>query len=310
MHSTKVTVNRRDVEVRTRSGYVVDKPPKKDKSGSVPEVSPLDAVIAPAVSNGSLPMRVVFAPVVVPGKKDPIVTIVLGLAQPPVTKRTIFTVDLQTNAYTPDGRPRFVGQRHTATVVMVPTDGKEGGRYDLLSEISLPPGRYELRLSAYSGLDKVSGSLYADVEVPDFAKAPLSVSGLIVEAIPSQQTAPPGAFDRILPVLPTSSREFRSAQEATVFMRIYQGQKDPKDKTPPPAAPVTVTAQLVDRNEKTVGQGVETIAPDRFYVGGRAADYRFPVPLAALPPGPYLLTFTVTLDKTTVTRSVQFSVIK
>ena len=307
MHSTKVTVNRRDVEVRTRSGYVVDKPPKKDKAGNVPEVSPLDAVIAPAVANGSMPMRVVFAPVVVPGKKDPVVTIVLGLAQPPVTKRTIFTVDLQTNAYTPDGRPRFVGQRHTATVVLVPTDGKQTGRYDLLSEISLPPGRYELRLSAHSGLDNVNGSLYADLEVPDFAKAPLSVSGLIVEANPAQATAPLGAFDRYLPVLPTSNREFRSAQEAMVFLRIYQGQKD---KTPAPAAPVTVAARLVDRNEKTIGEGVETIAPDRFYVGGRAADYRFPIPLATLPPGPYLLTFTVTLDKTVVTRSVQFTVVK
>jgi VWFA-related protein len=304
LHSTKVTVNRKDVDVRTRSGYEVEKPPKKDKSGNVPTISPLDAVIAGAVPNGALPMRVVLAPLVVPNKKDPVVTIVLGVTQPPVTKRTIYTVDLQANAYTADGRPRFVGLRHTATVIMVPTDGKEPGRFDLLSEMSLPPGRYELRLSAHSGLDDVSGSLYADVEVPDFAKAPLSVSGLIVEAIPPHVTAPVGAFDRFLPVLPTSSREFRQSHEATVFMRVYQG---PQDKR---AAPVTVAARLVDRHDKTVGEGVETLQPDRFIVAGRAADYRFPIPVAKLPPGPYLLTFDVTLEKTTVTRSVQFTVTK
>src|SRR4030095_8584222 len=127
----------------------------------------------------------------------------------------------QTNAYTPDGRPRFIGLRHDATVVMVPTDGKEPGRFDLFSEISLPPGRYELRMSAHSALNNVNGSLYADLEVPDFAKAPLSVSGLVVEAHPANQSAPLGAFDRYLPVWPTSSREFRTTQEATVFMRIY-----------------------------------------------------------------------------------------
>ena len=306
LHSTKVTVNRPNVQVRTRSGYAVEDPPKKGKAAAAP-VSPLDKAIAAAVPDGSVPMRVALAPIVVPGRKDPVITIVLGLAQPAVTKRTIFAVELQTNAYTPDGRPRFVGQRHNATVVVVPTDGKEPARYDLLSEISLPPGRYELRLSAHHGSDNVSGSVYADLEVPDFAKAPLAVSGLIVEANPAQATAPVGAFDRFLPVLPTSSREFRTTHEALVFMRVYQGDKD---KASAPPAPVTVTTRMVDRHDKTVGEGTETIASDRFYVGGRAAEYRFAIPLAKLPPGPYLLTFTFSLDKTTVTRSVQFTVVK
>jgi hypothetical protein len=306
LHSTKVTVNRPNVEVRTRSGYAVDDAPKKGKGGDVTTVSPLDAAIAGAVPAGSVPMRVVFAPVLLPGKKDPVVTLALGLTQPPVTKRTIFSVDLQTNAYTPDGRPRFIGQRHTATVVLVPTGGPDNAHYDLLSEISLPPGRYELRLSAHSGLDNTNGSLYADLEIPDFAKARMSVSGLIVETNPADAVAPPGAFDKYLPVVPTSNREFRRSQEATVFMRIYQGQPD---KAPAPAAmPVTLATRLVDRNDNTIGESVETIAPDRFRVGGLAADYRFPIPLAKLPPGPYLLTFTVTLDKTVVTRNVQFVV--
>ena len=192
-------------------------------------------------------------------------------------------------------------------MTLVPTEDKGQARYDLLSEISLPPGRYELRLSAHRALDKLSGSLYADLEVPDFAKDPLSVSGLIIESNPAQATAPVGAFDRYLPVLPTSNREFRNRHEALVFMRVYQGQKD---KTPPPLAAVTVATRLVDRNDKTIGESTETIAADRFYVGGRAAEYRFPIPLAKLPPGPYLLTFTFTLDKTIVTRSVQFSVVQ
>jgi VWFA-related protein len=308
LHSTKVTVNRDNVEVRTRSGYAVEDAPKSGKSGAVTTVSPLDAVIAGAVPDGTVPMRAVFAPILLPGKKNPVVTVVVGLEQPPVAKRTIFTVDLQTNAYTPDGRPRFIGQQHKATVVLAPTSGKDRARYDLLSELSLPPGRYELRLSAHSGLDNTNGSLYADLEVPDFAKAPLSVSGLIVEANPSDATAPPGAFDKYLPVVPTSNREFRKTQEVTAFMRIYQGQPD---KAPAkPASPVAVATRLIDRSEKVIGEGVDTIAPAEFRVGGRAADYRFPVPLSILPPGPYLLTLTVTLDKTVVTRSLQFTVLK
>lgn len=308
LHSLKVKVNRADLDVRTRSGYSTPEAPKPGKSDKTKPLSPLDAAITAAVPNGAFPMRVVLAPFVVPGKKDPTVTVVLGLAQPSVSKRTTYTVDLQTNAYSPDGRPRLVGQRHTANVVLVPTGASDGAQYDLLSEISLPPGRYELRLSAHRGLDDVSGSVYADVEVPDFAKAPLSVSGLMIETIPASATAPPGAFDRFLPVVPTSNREFRNTYEATAYMRIYQGDKT--DKTPAPVAPVTVAARLVDRLNKTIGEGHETFAPDRFYVGGRAADYKFPIPLAMLPPGPYLLTFDISMGKTTVTRTVQFSVVK
>ena len=48
-----------------------------------------------------------------------------------VTKRTTYSVDLQLNAYTPEGRPKLVGRRHTASVVLVPTAGKSGARYDL-----------------------------------------------------------------------------------------------------------------------------------------------------------------------------------
>ena len=302
LHRLTVKVNRPDATVRTRSGYYTDRLPKPDKkSGQAIPISPLDTAIMGAVPSGAFPMRVVFAPIVVPGRKNPTVTIALGLQQPGVSARTKFSVDLQTNAYTPDGRPKLVGQRHVATVVLAPSGG-QNPRYDLLSEIDLPPGRYELRLSAFRNQDKVTGSLYGEVEVPDFAKAPLSVSGVFVETLPGVAAAPPGAFGAYLPVVPTSVREFRQREQASVFLRIYQGGKAA-------VAPVTVVARVMDKNDKQIGEGKETLAPDRFYVGGRAADYVFGIPLSSLPPGPYLVTFDVTLGSETVRRSVQFSVV-
>jgi hypothetical protein len=211
-------------------------------------------------------------------------------------------VDLQTNAYTPDGRPKLVGQRHTARVVLVPTNDKDQARYDLLSEISLPPGRYELRMSAHRGADNMNGSLYADLEVPDFT-APLAVSGVVVETIPAGATAPIGAFDMFLPVVPTSSRQFTQDQDVTVFMRLYQGGKGS-------TMPVEVKTRLVNEFDAPVGDGRDIVYGNQFRVGGRAADYRFAVPVSKLPPGPYLLTFDISLGETTVSRSVQFTVLK
>lgn len=299
LHTLKVKVDRPGLEIRARDGYFTAAAPKGSKTAT--PISALDASIAGAVPTSAFPMRVVFAPFLVPGKKDPVVTIVLGLEQPAVTKRTTYAVELQTNAYTPDGRPRLVGRRDNAMVVIAPAGETSRAQYDLLSTISLPPGRYELRLSAHRPLDNVNGSIYADVEIPDFTKDALSVSGLILETIPAGATAPPGAFDSFLPVVPTSNREFRRSQDATAFMRIYQGGKDP-------AAPVTVTAKVIDRNATTVGEGTEVLAPDRFHVGGHAADYTFPIPLTKLPPGPYLVTFEISQGRHTVSRSVQFTV--
>jgi VWFA-related protein len=301
-HNISVKVNRPGVFVRTRSGYSVPDAPKPNKAGKMMPESPLDTAIKGAIPNAKFPMRVAIAPFLVPGQKNPVVTMVLGLAQPAVGARTSYSVDIQTNAYSPDGRAKLVGHRDTASVVLVPSRSQDRARYDLLSSIALPPGRYSLRISAHRPLDGVDGSLYADVEVPDFT-APLAVSGVVVEEVPTGAVAPPDAFDRFLPVVPTSSREFGTTQDVTVFMRIYQGGTKS-------LMPVEVKTRLVDELDAPVGDGKDVVYGNQFHAGGRAADYRFAVPLKRLRPGPYLLTFEISLDNTTVTRSVQFTVVK
>jgi hypothetical protein len=299
-HRIKVRVNRPDVTVRTRSGYATAAAPKGKKNAVVEPLSPLDKAIVNAVPDGAFPMRVAIAPFVMPGKKDPTVTIALGLTQPPVTTRSTFAVDIQTNAYTADGRPKVVGQRHAAVVTLAPVKGTDAARYDLLTQISLPPGIYQLRLSASRAADNVQGSLYADVEVPDFT-APLAVSGVIVESIPTGATAPIAAFDNFLPVVPTTNREFAPTQDVTAFARIYQGGSGP-------TKPVEVRTRLVNESDAAVGAGKDMVSASDFRVAGRAADYRFAVPVKDLPPGRYLLTMDFDLDGKVVQRSVQFKV--
>ena len=299
-HRIKVRVNRPDVMVRTRSGYDTPALPKVKKNVVAEPLSPLDKAIINAVPDGTFPMRAAIAPFVIPGQKDPAVTIALGLAQPAVNARTIFSVEIQTNAYTADGRPKFVGQRHAAVVTVAPTGDKDAARYDLLTKISLPPGIYQLRLSANRAIENVQGSLYADVEVPDFS-APLAVSGVIVESIPTGATAPMDAFDYFLPVVPTTNREFGRTQEVTAFVRVYQGGTAS-------AKPVEVRTRIVNELDAEVGAGKDLLHGTDFRVGGRAADYRFAIPVKQLPPGWYLLTMDFDLDGKVVQRSVQFKV--
>jgi VWFA-related protein len=296
-HRLRVEVNRPGVTVRTRSGYLTD----EVRTTRAKTVSPLDRAIMGPVADGAFPMRVAVAPFHAPGRKEALVTVVLGLAQPAVPQRTTYEVELQTNAYEIDGRPRLVGARQTVRVVLVPQKGVETPRYEVLSTIALPPGRYELRMSAHRALDTVSGSLYADLEVPDFSKAALSVSGVLVEMEPPGPSAPPAAFDAIVPVTPTSNRQFGRGDLATVFMRVYQREGGS-------VVPVTVTTRLVNGRGDEIGKGEDRLETDQFHTGGPAADYRFSIPLEPLPPGPYLLTFTFTEGRQIVERTLQFVV--
>ena len=295
-HRVTVKVNRQGVLVRTRNGYTT---PSAEAVANAS--SPLAKSTAGPVPNGDLPMRVVVAPVPVSGAKDPVVTIVTGLSHPPVSERTSQTIELQMSAFTPDGRPRGVPSRQTASLTLVP--GRGLNQYELLTQMSLPPGRYELRLAATRQNDGVSGSVYTDVEVPDFAKAPLSMTGIWLDADPGPTAAPADAFVRLAPVAPTSLRSFSSASRVTTFFRIIEGGDAP-------LAPVTLNVRIVNDRDATLVNVDGSVGVDRFNAVTRAADHRFTVPLSQLPPGRYLLTFTATMAGQQVRRDVRFEVVR
>ena len=47
-----------------------------------------------------------------------------------------------------------------------------------LSRVELPPGRYQLRVAANELSSKAVGTVLYDLDVPDFTKAPLTMSGV------------------------------------------------------------------------------------------------------------------------------------
>src|SRR5262249_34406302 len=132
------------------------------------------------------------------------------------------------------------------------------------------PGRYELRLAAHhTTLDK-SGSVYADVEVPDFVKAPLSLSGAVLNLTPSLASAPKDGLATILPFTPTAERAFLISQKVVAFLRTYQSH----DRT---RVPVTLAIRIVDGRDRTVVSETQTLGADRFVVIERPVETPAPV---------------------------------
>ncbi len=344
LRKIQVTVNRPDVEVRTRSSYYApepDKPAEKKnaKNPMTPEAEALAKAMGGILPRAGMPMRVAVAPFAVPGQRLATVAIVLGITEPvppaAAKVRITETTELLTSAFTPEGEARGA-QRHTARVVLRAGANGEAA-YEVLARIDLPPGRYDLRLAAHNSTSNRDGSVFTDVTVPDYSNIPFSAAPVVLGATPGRVSAPKDLLAPLLPFVPTAEREFSRTDKVTSLLRLYQnGQKSVER--------VQLSLQVRDsQNQINVSQ-TQTIAADRFTaverpaeappspnpsplirvrglptptpealdqfanLGLRTADVKYDVPLATLTPGPHLLTFEATLGSTTIRRDVRFEV--
>jgi hypothetical protein len=261
----------------------------------------VDRALASPIPESDIPMQVVAMPFARPGAREALVGLVLHARQKvPVGSDGVAEVEVLARAFTPEGRDRGLDRR-TATLRLVPNAADEV-EYEVLTRLELAPGRYSLRLALAHGATQTRGSVYTDVTVPDFAKAPLSMSGVMLTASNAPRTAPTDLFADVVPedVVPTTRREFAAGDWATAFARVYEG----GSRTP---AAISVTMRIVDAADRTVAQHVQTITPEQFG-DDRACDIRYPLPLAGLAPGRYLLTIDATAGEATVRRDVRFEI--
>ncbi len=208
MHRLEVKVNRAGAEVRTRHGYYASDANADKKLAAA---SPVTKAIAGALPDPELPMQVTLAPFASSTPEGATVAMVLGVSQTAPKARMAGIVDLETKAFTPDGYAR-ADHSQTAYITLLPGDGDAPAQYQLLSHIDLKPGRYQLRIGAHASIGDTSGSVFADVDVPDFASAPLSLSGILLEATPSPAAAPKDALAAIVPIIPTAARVFQQGR--------------------------------------------------------------------------------------------------
>jgi hypothetical protein len=307
-HRLTVRVNRDGAEARTRNGYVTPKPEKVDPYHLVP---PTAKAVASLLPSAALPLRVALAPLAWPaGVPHPAkavksaslatVAVVLGLERPAIGRPMSDTVEVQISAFTPDGIPQGTSVQEAKVAIRAATPGALVP-YEALSHIELKPGRYQLRIAAYSAGSDVAGSVFAEVDVPDFAAEAVSLSGVLIETVPAVPSAPRDTLAKIVAVIPTSVRAFQKLDRATAFVRMYQGGKGP-------LAPVTLSTRIVNNRDEAVLTTSETWSAERFNATTRSADCRLEIPMLTLSRGEHLLTFEAALAGVTSRRDVRFTI--
>jgi hypothetical protein len=170
--------------------------------------------------------------------------------------------------------------------------------YAIPTSMDLAPGAYQLRASATSGQSHLAGSVYLNVDVPDFSAAPLAIAGVAIGytdngRVPVASSETPQA-DLALPFVPTLDRTFAAKDTLRVYAEV------PRTNLPDA---VKVTISVVGAaGGRAAASVTSTIAANEH---GRVDTT---LPLAGVAPGTYTLSLSANDGKHTATREIPITV--
>jgi VWFA-related protein len=288
-----------DWTLRFRRGYTpagATKPPKNS--------TPMTQLSAGVLPKGDLPMRLTAVPL--PGGAAGMTRVALALevTAPVPSLRDAdgrLRDTLQYEILVVDQKKARVrsmgGLEGTLTLSPKgrPEDAPPSVSYQVGESVDIPPGRYELRVSATSNRLRKGGSVYLDVDIPDLRSPALAVGGLAVTYAdgPRVAVAPPAVRRAALPLpfAPTMDRTFAASDTLRVYVEGVS--RSPR---------VTASIDVVDASGRRVLTVVPTVTP------GDPVRVTDAVPLRSLSPGPYVLRATLTDGSHTATRDLGFAV--
>jgi hypothetical protein len=224
-HPIAVSVNRSRVTVRARRGYYAPRPDEEAKPKAV-VIEGLSADTAQAMampaSAGALGLELFATPFKGAGDTASVVVgarmrgsdLALGAGE---------RIELAYQAMTVEGK-QSRGAFHAITLdftqsrAVIERDG-----VGVVDRLELPRGRHQVRFAVHQPNGK-TGIVLADVDVPDYAKEPLVMSGVVLA---SAQTAADRTLlsdERLKAILgsnPTARRRFSTSDTLTAFVEIY-----------------------------------------------------------------------------------------
>ena len=179
----------------------------------------------------------------------------------------------------------------------------------LLRHLSLPPGRYQLRVAAQDSGKVRQGSAHFDLDVPDFTRNPIALSNVALAATADRSVySPPkpgfDPFNGLLPGPPSALREFPVNSEISAAVEVY-------DNKPAPAHGIDVTARVKADDGRVVFNKHEERSSDELHGTPGGFGYTFRIPLQGWTPGLYVLEVeakTRLNDAAPVARVIQFEV--
>jgi VWFA-related protein len=288
-----VHVTRPGLTVRARRGYVAPKgkAPAKAEMGSKDTSAPLRDALASPIPVSGLGMKVFAAPLrgSAPGTSIAITVEVEGRGLTFAREGGRFSDDLEMSLLAIDQSGKIKdGARDTLELRLMPQThdvvSEAGVRY--ARRLSLPPGRYQLRVGARETGAGALGTVLYDLEVPDFSKPDLAMSGLLLTSgnaaqVPSLNPDP--ELKTLLPQPPVAGRAFDRDDTLGLFAEVYDNQV----RTP---HRVAIAATVASDDGRRVFTATDEHQSEELKGGKGGYGFTASIPLADLPAGRYVLT--------------------
>jgi VWFA-related protein len=286
-HKIDVRVTRPGLTVRARRGYALPKVKAvstKPPAPNAPSAEVREAIDSPIPVSG-LTMHVFAAPF---KGTAPNASVLFGVEMRGRDLRPAPNDMLELTYMAIDANGKVKGGNTDKVTLNLKPETKarvEQTGLRLLNRLDLPPGRYQLRLAAHDSVGGTVGSVLYDLEVPDFAKGPMSMSGIVLSSATgaAQPTARPDEqLKQVLPAPPVALRAFPQNDELMLFAEIY-------DNVPNPTHNVDITTTVTtDTGEVKFKTDEERSSGD---LGGKPGGYGYSarIPLKDLAPGAYVL---------------------
>jgi VWFA-related protein len=313
--SVNVRMNKPGLEVRHRKGYTA--PRGRPPAGTPPppgiaaSIEMREALNSPVPFSG-LGLRATAAPLMGSRPKASVLVVieVEGARMKFKSEGSMFADDVEVAILAVDegGKTRN-GSRDVAKLQLRPETHaavvKNGIR--LTRRLELPPGRYQLRIGARESGGGLTGSVFYDLDVPDFSKPPLAISGLLITSVSASRTPtanPDPEFKDIMPASPATLRDFPSGDQLSVAADICDNRA-----STPHRVEVRTTVTGDD------GQVVFSSRDERRTEDLKGANGSFghltAIPLKGIAPGRYVLKVeaqALISNGATATREVEFTI--
>ncbi|HZJ34328.1 MAG TPA: VWA domain-containing protein [Vicinamibacterales bacterium] len=311
-HKVQIRVKRPGLEVRSRGGYLA---PLHRKTPIITRASTLAPAIIDALQSpiavAGVPIRVFAAPYKASDLQAKVaITAEFGVEALNLVQRQGRLVGDLAVAIRPtsaDGR-LLAGQRHEMQLALKPESyaltRTRGVR--VVTEMPLAPGHYQLRIAGGSTTGR-AGSVTYDLEVPNYAKEPLVMSGVALTSSTAKETVTvwPAArpLDTKLPSPITAARTFLPEETVTLYTEVYENGKRA-------AQPVDFNVDLRSDAGRVLSSYPAKNGAKESNASGTTYGFVTPINLEGVNPGAYVLHVEArnSATKSTVTRDIPIRV--
>ena len=315
----EVKVSKPGLRVRSRRGYVAPSTNKKENTVPTPEGTSKelrDAMDSPIPISG-LTLTTFAAPFKGEGNKVAIAMAIEVDGSGMTFKQTpqgLFADDLEVTFFAADTKDGKIkdGVRDVINLGLKPEthNAVRAGAFRIIRRIQVPPGKYHMRVGARESGAGKTGTVIFELDVPDFSKAPLAMSGVAIASawasrIPTAVPDPKAdEFKGVLPTAPTAIREFPRGDTLSIFAEIYDN-----DLRAPHT--VDISATILADDGKVVQTKADARKSDELQGVAGGFGYTTQFPLTGLAPGRYVLRVSAKSrlgNSEAITRDVEFRV--